>query len=375
MKTLFMKRTLFAAISLLFISTSESISQATVTTVVDSSAFPFTDDLIFDTDGNLYCADYSGDAIVKRTPNGDLSIFASGFNTPNGLAFDSAGNLFMCDNIGNAIYKMDNAGTIINTFQVTSPSGMIKLESSDTLLFTTYGTQSELKKLAPDGTILDYHAGAPLSGPVGLAYAQNELYVANFSNREIYRVEDDTLIFIAQLPGSGSLGFIESIGNSLMATAFNGHEIYTVNLADNSINLYAGGILGYTDGTTDVALFTTPNGIVVNPTNDTIYISEYSSKRLRMITGFTLGTEELYNKLSVELYPNPTSNFVQIQLEQNNLPYNASITDVNGRIVYNASNISQAKLKIDISTLEQGNYTLIVKTIDNQAVRKIVKVD
>ena len=40
-----------------------AFAQGTVSTVVDTTAYRFTDDLIFDSNGNLYCADYSGDAV------------------------------------------------------------------------------------------------------------------------------------------------------------------------------------------------------------------------------------------------------------------------------------------------------------------------
>ena len=205
----------FAALFCLLLAGNSLNAQSMVSTVVDSSAFGFTDDLIFDNAGNLYRADYSGDAVYKRTPGGVITTFLSGLSAPNGLAFDSAENLFVCDNVGNTIYKLDYSGVFLDTFQINSPSGIIKDAVSDTMIFTTYAGH-KLKKLAPDGTILDFHAGTPLQAPVGLEYHQGGLYVANFSNRKIYKVEQDTLIFITQLPGYGSLGIIAYVGDVLL---------------------------------------------------------------------------------------------------------------------------------------------------------------
>ena len=56
--------------------------------------------LAFDTAGNLHAANYDGHSIVKFTPGGARSIFASGFTDPVGLPFDSAGNLYVADQWG-----------------------------------------------------------------------------------------------------------------------------------------------------------------------------------------------------------------------------------------------------------------------------------
>ncbi|PHR26398.1 MAG: hypothetical protein COA38_14925 [Fluviicola sp.] len=370
-----MKRTLFATLTSLLFFSNFSFTQATVSTIVDSSAYGFTDDLIFDDSGNLYCADYSGDAIFKRTPGGSISEFATGFNTPNGLAFDSFGNLFVCDNVGNAIYKLSDTGVFLDTFPISLPSGIIKDAVSDTMIFTTYSSPGTLMKLAPNGTIVNFHSGSPLNGPVGLAYCQGELYMSNFSNREIYRVEADTLIFIAQLPGSGSLGFIANVGGQLMATAFNGNKIYAINPITQDVFLYSGGSSGHVDGAVENALYTRPNGIVANPAGDTIYISEYSGKRLRMITGFTVSTDEVFKSVSFNLYPNPTTEVMNLTIEASALPYSVTIHDVQGKTVYIEKDIMDTDLELNLSEFETGTYTIMVESVNSgTSAKKMIKI-
>lgn len=370
-----MKKLQLTAFLTLLVSMSV-FSQGTVSTVVDSSAFRFTDDLIFDSSGNLYCADYSGDAVYKMTPSGGLSIFADGMNTPNGIAFDSAENLFVCDNIGNAIYKINSSGVFVDTFQITAPSGIIKDASSDTMIYTTYGAESTIRKLAPNGTVTDFHVGSPLDGPVGLAYCQNELYVANFSNREIYRVEPDTLIFITQLPGTGSLGFLAVVGDYLMATAFNTHKIYTVDPIAQTADLYSGGSAGHVNGPVTGARFNTPNGIVANATNDTIYISEYNSRRLRMITDFTASNPENSIEMNVEIFPNPTNQFLNVEVANNAHNYSVQILDLKGRVMATYVNLLDSNLSIDISQFEAGSYLLKIES-ENSLVKseQIIKIN
>ncbi len=315
-------------ILILFFAIS-GVCQTVVSTLVNDGATPFTDDLIEDASGNLYCADYSGDAVFKRTPSGTVATFVSGLNTPNGLAFNSLGELYVCDNIGSRVYTFDTNGIPLDTIVVTYPSGIIKDAASDTMILTTYGSLSELKKLAPDGSIHDFHSGGELDGPVGLEYCQGELYVANFNDRKVFRVEEDTVVYITQLPGSGRLGFLANIGDQMIATAFNGQKLYSIDPITEEVNIYAGITAGGTDGALDSAEFTTPNGVYVNPAMDSIYVSEYNTGKLRLITGFTLGLPEMTYNTSFELFPNPTTGTFSVKY-QSAEPYLISICSMDG---------------------------------------------
>lgn len=327
-------------------------AQITVSTVVDSTAFKFTDDLIFDAAGNLYCADYGGDKVFKRTPAGDLSIFVSGLNTPNGLAFDSQGNLFICDNVGNRIYKVDANGNFLDTFQVSYPSGILKDVASDTMIFTTYGAQSTVQKLSPAGTISPFHSGSPLNGPVGLEYCAGSLYLANFDDRKIFRVEADTLVFVAQLPGSGSLGFITCVDNKLFATAFQQHKIYRVDPISATVELFAGSTSGQVNGPLSQATFSSPNGIVANAAGDTMYVSQYPSGKLRMITGYSLGISEKEMAGPFVLYPNPAVDFLTVDIQADYLPCTLALITLDGKIVHTERIVEKGQL--DVRNLQPG---------------------
>src|SRR5436190_1615906 len=62
--------------------------------------------LAVDDKGNLFVADT--DSILKFTPDGNRSTFASGLNDANDMAFDDKGNLFLRD--GNTIFKFTPEG-------------------------------------------------------------------------------------------------------------------------------------------------------------------------------------------------------------------------------------------------------------------------
>ncbi len=343
----------------LFVLSISANAQTVVSTLVENGATPFTDDLIEDASGNLYCADYSGDAVFKRTPSGVVTTFVNGLNTPNGLAFNSAGELYVCDNIGSRIYIFDAAGIPLDTITITNPSGIIKDAVSDTMIVTTYGSISELKKLAPDGSIIDFHAGGDLNGPVGLEYCLGDLYVANFNDRKIFKVEEDTVIYLTQLPGTGRLGFLANAGNKMLATAFNGQKLYTIDPVSEEVHIYAGNSFGGIDGALDSAQFTTPNGVYVNPSLDSIYVSEYNTGKLRLITGFTLGLPEESFATTFDLFPNPSSGTFSIKYNTQE-HYTVSILTLDGKIIEEKW-VEETQVTFDQLDLEAGIYLVQIK--------------
>ncbi len=345
----------------------------TVSTIVNDPTTLFRDALIFDANNNLYCADYGGNSVYKRTPNGNVSVFASGFSAPNGMAFDSNGNMFLCDNTGGAIYKINNSGNVVDTFPILLSSGIIKDIASDTMIFTVYSSSGGLLKLAPDGSILPFHSGAPLNGPVGLAYIGTDLYVGNFTNRKIYRVETDTLIYIATVPGSGSLGFIAAVGNSLYGTCFQTHKIYKIvpNEIDSTF-LIAGSTNGSNDGPISSATFSQPNGIIANPAGDTLYISQYANGRLRMITGFTLGLEPEKKLIStLNTYPNPSTGKFTVQLFENEFNL-IQVYNLAGELMMEIDQLSGSVHELFLPA-DLGVYLIKVSTSSRSACLRVVK--
>lgn len=332
-----------------------------VSTFIDSSATGarITDALLFDNQGNLYGSDYSGNSVYKLSPSGILSTVVSSLDSPNGLAFDSQGNLFICDNTGNNIYKIDGSGRLSDSFAITNPAGIIKDLNSDTLFFTTY-TGSQLMKLTPDGAILPWFSGSPLNGPVGFCYDdQGQLYLANFNDRNIYRVYPDSLQYLASLPGTptSALGSITYAFGSIWATNFQNHKIFRVFIDyKDSVVLYAGSTAGFTDGALDSAKFRQPNGIVAK--NDSLFISEFATGNIRIIANIdadlTIEKKPVFQP-EIAVYPNPTSAKVYLQFTDGARSFNYEIIDEQGALMQSGQN---EQSPIDISTLEKGLYFL-----------------
>jgi DNA-binding beta-propeller fold protein YncE len=66
--------------------------------------------LAFDSAGNLYAS--TGNSIDEITPSGTVSTFATGLDSPNGLAFDGSGNLYVANYFGGTISEITPSGTV-----------------------------------------------------------------------------------------------------------------------------------------------------------------------------------------------------------------------------------------------------------------------
>lgn len=326
----------------------------TISTFFSNSNLKIDDAMVLDSAGNLYGSHFMGTNIVKVTPDGIGSIFATGFNTPNGLAFDSNNNLFVCDLSGNRIYKLSSDGDFLDTFNVSTPSGIIKSFDSDTMLFTQY-TGNKLSKLAPDGTISIIASGTPMVGSVGLTYSNTgQLYVANFTDRKIYSFGDTGFNYVATVPGpsNGALGFITFSKGSLWGTSYNGHKIYRIypEYVD-SVALLAGSTIGSTDGAINNAKFNTPNGIISSKNGDSLYVSDFGTGRVRIIAlNESLGlTDYNINPKKVLVTPNPAADFIHLNIDFEKI----EVVNQIGEIVLTTSNSCS-----NIENLPSGIYLI-----------------
>src|SRR5207302_2041940 len=81
--------------------------------------------LAFDSLGNLYLAYPDRDSILKFTPNGKRTTFASGIAHPYRLAFDGLGNLFATDPAANSIFEISPSGVVSTIATNTSTTDLV----------------------------------------------------------------------------------------------------------------------------------------------------------------------------------------------------------------------------------------------------------
>lgn len=354
----------------------------TVTTFTEGTP---DDAIAIDSNGNIYCSNYVGDKVFKFTTSGDVTPFIIGLNTPNGLAFNSNDELYVCDGQGNTIYKYGINGSLLNTYPVTGhPSGIVKSFTDETMIFTEY-SGSKINRLELDGTVTEISSATGLNGPVGIVYDENGvLFIGNYNDREIYKVfENGDVEFIAEVPTDGgsmpNLGFISYGLGYIWGTTMGSDKIYKINPNGiNEIELFAGNVQGSQDGDINEATFHTPNGIAFNDTEDKMYISDFSTKNLRIISDVVLATNnQVLKKSEVIVYPNPVNNNATIIAElYNDNNYKIVIHDLLGKTIY-ASDGASENLKIaatiNVENWNKGIYFIKLKIGEEIITKKMIK--
>ncbi|HMQ99680.1 MAG TPA: hypothetical protein PKE39_11710 [Ignavibacteria bacterium] len=264
------------------------LSSQTVSTLIPGPS-TFDDCLTLGPDGNLYASRYSGSVITKITPSGSATIFAGGFNSPNGTSFGEDGYLYVTNAIGNRIDKVSPAGLVTNFVPVMVSASAILFRPDGKMLVACY-SPSAINLVDTNGSFVPLYTGNGLNGPIGLRYTSNgRLIIGNFNDAKIFSVDTATGIFtlIKDLPGQ--LGFLEIVNDEIYSTAFNLNKIYKTTLSGDTLTVAGTGASGQVNGPALNSTFSNPNGIVRSVTGDTLYISDYGTRSLRLLTGVTLG--------------------------------------------------------------------------------------
>jgi len=118
-------------------------------------------------------------------------------------------------------------------------------------------------------------------------------------------------------------------------------------------------------------------GVIMDFTLGEIVIETFSNSANILTQGFHQGdlkiTTAVVNlDIKTKIYPNPTTNFIIIELEKN---VNAELLvyDINGKIVIKDKLRDEQKKQLDFSFLTQGNYFLHINIADKQSVYQINK--
>jgi hypothetical protein len=118
-------------------------------------------------------------------------------------------------------------------------------------------------------------------------------------------------------------------------------------------------------------------GVNMDYTLGEIVVETYTNSNTILTQGFHQGilkvTTSVENiDIKTKVYPNPTTNFIIIELEKN---VNADILvyDINGKLVIKDKLNDENQKQFDFSFLKQGNYFLHINIADKQSVYQINK--
>jgi len=247
-----------------------------------AARFNYPEGVAIDVSGNVYVADCENNRIRKITPAGAVTTlagsgawgFADGtgtaaqFNYPEGVAIDVSGNVYVGDFGNHRIRKITPAGVVTTlagdgtagykdatgaAAQFTYPSG-VAVDASGNVYVGDFGNH-RIRKITPAGVVTtlagDGAAGfknatgtaARFDNPCGVAVVSGNVYVTDWSNYRIRKIDSTTKV--TTFAGSGAAGFA--------------------------------------DGTGTAAQFDRPAGIAINASGDVLYVADRDNHRIRKI--------------------------------------------------------------------------------------------
>ena len=157
-----------------------------------------------DADGNLHCADCAAGAVLKITPSGKISTFATGpegtpFVCTNYPAFDRRGNMYLSDSgdwsdqINGHIYKIPPGGgeAVLWYPEPVDTPNAVALDADEQYLYfvETFGSAIARIRIEPDGTAGPFERvlHMPRHVPDGIAFDdRGRLWIACHRPDAIY---------------------------------------------------------------------------------------------------------------------------------------------------------------------------------------------
>lgn len=366
--------------------------------------------IVFDASGNAYIGDQANNLIRKITPEGIVSTFAGStssgssdgqgtsarFFWPVGMAIDGSGNLYVADQINSLIRKISPDGWV-STFagsglststdgqgtnaSFSGPQGVAVddlgnvyvADSGNNLIrkITPAGLVSTLAGSTTQGFTDGQGTAARFSKPTGITIdADNNLYVADFSNNKIRKITATGMV--STLAGSGFLGNTDGQGTSASFNNPSGvvadakGNIYVADYENNMIRkITPAGIVttlagtterGSTDGNGASARFYWPYGIGINASG-ILHVVDSGNEEIRKINaGIETSILNSANTSSITLFPNPAKNVLTITLTE--VVYGTlSIFDIQGSLLLTKP-IADKQIKLSTESYDNGIYVI-----------------
>ncbi len=346
--------------------------QAAVAGTVDATGTAASFNMPFgvcrDASGNLFVTDEQNHTIRKITPAGVVTTFAgqvgvtgstdatgtaASFNFPRGICIDGSGNLYVADFFNHKIRKITPAG-VVTTFAGTGSSGNVNAT----------GTAASFNR--PSGVCIDF-AG--------------DLYVADQLNHRIRKITPAAVV--TTLAGSTS-GFVDATGtaarfnlpygvcadasNTIYVCDFNNQRVRKITPAGVVTTFAGNGTASGVDGVGTGATFNGPIGPCIDAIGN-IYLADQFNHKIRRISNPTAGITENTANTKIEVYPNPTTDVINIDLKSAS---KVTVTNSLGQIVTEQT-MNAGKQTISLQNHAKGIYFVTILQNEKQQTTKVVK--
>lgn len=237
--------------------------------------------VVVDAAGNVYCADFGrslsgppGTSLYKITPEGQVSVFATGFVGASGNTIGADGNIYQSNIQGGTVSKVTPEGQV-STYAsgMSGPVGVIFDQAGN--LYVANCSDNTVRKVSPEGDVSVFASGTMFNCPNGIAIdSGGNLYVANFSNASVVKVTPQgQSSVLTNLPGNNN-GHIAFFRNRLYVVARAANQIYELDLQGNATLIAGSGVRGHTDGPALLGTLSLPNDLGFSPDGKYLYVND-----------------------------------------------------------------------------------------------------
>ena len=239
-----------------------------------------------DADGNVYTADFGatlssgppGTQVWRITPDGEVTVFASGLQGASGNTMDVQGRFYQANIAANSVSRIDSDGRAIPfvTEGLTAPVGLV-FDLDGNLMVANCGAGS-ISRVAGDGSAELFVRDPLLRCPNGLVRdEEGNFYVSNFMNGDVVRIgSGGDVSVLATIPGGNNGHLVYREGVFYVAARGN-HQIYRLEM-DGSFEVIAGsGGHGLADGPALEATLSYPNDLAFSPDGSVLYWNDVSA--------------------------------------------------------------------------------------------------
>jgi hypothetical protein len=262
-----------------------------VSTLAATGLAHTTDGIAVGANGDIYVSGGpGGQNILRITPEGEISVFAAGFNT-NGSHFDSHGNLYVANYEESSVRKITPEG-VVTTFasSLDGPAG-IWVDPNDNVYVSLFGANfsgvgATVLKITPHGVVSTYATGGGLQDVIGIVGDENgRVYASNWAAGSLYDITGGNVALLAA-----------TVGRTNMICYSNGY-IYMPGPADalvrrvsleGAVETFIGTTTRQTiDGPLAIADFERPNSCAFTPDGTIMYVMDRDTGLLRKVDAGT----------------------------------------------------------------------------------------
>ena len=373
---------------LLFLGSFLTLVAQDVTTLA-SIPTNYGDGMIMSPEGDiLVSGGWNKNTIIKITTEGEVSTHVSGLPGPVGMGFDSEGNLYVANYTGNSISKVTPEG-IITEFAsgLDGPAGLI-VSDNDEIFVTLYGdnfsgTGSTVLKFDLNGNSEVYAYGNGILDAIGITMDEDQnLFITNLLGGKVIKVDPEQNIETISTVAGARINQIVYSNEHVFVPSPSLRKIYRVNTNNGNVEHFAGsGVNGTADGELLEAQFNKPNSCAINEAGDTLYVLDGIVGLIRVIDlSGTLGVNDIEGFQGFRLeqnVPNPFNANTSINFSLSNTekisliiydtygrlvdqPLNKVMSPGNHTVSINSDNFSSG---LYFYTLEVGNQRVTKKMI------------